>query len=179
MELLLDDTRAGSSPIPIEIDRNPIQNGDFESSSEYPAIVEAANKAVEAASRAETSANKAAEAVANIDSKLVDLENLKTQVGNDTDEPSTNGSLCSRINQLQIDVANAGKIDVVKVNGVPLEVVDKAVNITIPAALITSVSNEFTITSGRLDINKVNVNKLEQTADDILLLDSGTASNIL
>ena len=96
-----------------------------------------------------------------------------------TDEPSTDGSLCSRINQLQIDVANAGKIDVVKVNGVPLEVVDKAVNITIPAALITSVSNEFTITSGRLDINKVNVNKLEQTADDILLLDSGTASNIL
>ena len=46
LELLLDDTRAGSSPIPIEIDRNPIQNGDFESSSEYPAIVEAANKAV-------------------------------------------------------------------------------------------------------------------------------------
>ena len=104
---------------------------------------------------------------------------MKKQVGNDTDEPSTDGSLCSRIKQLQVDVANAGKIDVVKVNGVPLEVVDKAVNITIPAALITSVSNEFTITSGRLDINKVNVNKLEQTADDILLLDSGTASNIL
>lgn len=179
LELLLDDMKAGSSPIPIEIDRNPIQNGDLESSSEYPAIVEAANKAVEAASRAETSANKAAEAVANIDSKLVDLENLKKQVGNDTDEPSTDGSLCSRIKQLQVDVANAGKIDVVKVNGVPLEVVDKAVNITIPAALITSVSNEFTITSGRLDINKVNVNKLEQTAGDILLLDSGTSSNIL
>ena len=61
LELLLDDTRAGSSPIPIEIDRNPIQNEDLESSSEYPAIVEAANKAVEAASRAETSANKAVE----------------------------------------------------------------------------------------------------------------------
>lgn len=134
LELLLDDMRAGSSPIPIEIDRNPIQNEDLESSSEYPAIVEAANKAVEAASRAETSANNAAEAVANIDSKLVDLENLKKQVGNDTDEPSTDGSLCSRIKQLQVDVANAGKIDVVKVNGVPLEVVDKAVNITIPAA---------------------------------------------
>ncbi|MCI6883106.1 MAG: hypothetical protein MR841_08695 [Lactobacillus johnsonii] len=109
LELLLDDTRAGSSPIPIEIDRNPIQNGDFESSSEYPAIVEAANKAVEAASRAETSANKADEAVANIDSKLVDLENLKKQVGNDTDEPSTDGSICSRINQLQVDVAK--KVD--------------------------------------------------------------------
>ena len=110
LELLLDDMRAGSSPIPIEIDRNPIQNEDLESSSEYPAIVEAANKAVEAASRAETSANKATEAVANIDSKLVDLENLKKQVGNDTDEPSTDGSLCSRIKQLQADVANAGKI---------------------------------------------------------------------
>ena len=109
LELLLDDMRAGSSPIPIEIDRNPIQNEDLESSSEYPAIVEAANKAVEAASRAETSANKATEAVANIDSKLVDLENLKKQVGNDTDEPSTDGSLCSRINQLQADVAK--KVD--------------------------------------------------------------------
>ena len=74
LELVLDDMIAGTSPIPIEIDRNPIQNGDLESSSEYPAIVEAANKAVEAASRAETSANNATEKVATLQ-PLLDLYN--------------------------------------------------------------------------------------------------------
>lgn len=59
LELILNDTIAGSSPIPIEIDRNPIQNGDFESSSEYPAIIDAANKALESASKSEEAANKA------------------------------------------------------------------------------------------------------------------------
>ena len=114
--------------------------------------------------------------VTGLDEKLTDLANLKTQVGADTDEASVDGTIYSRIKQLQTDVANAGKIDVVKVNGTPLEVVDKAVDITIPAALITSVSEEFTVTTGKLEVKGVNVNKLEQTAGDTLILDGGTAA---
>lgn len=74
LELVLDDTIAGSSPIPIEIDRNPIQNGDLESSSEYPAIVEAANKALEASSKAEKAASEATEAITTLQ-PLLDLYN--------------------------------------------------------------------------------------------------------
>lgn len=74
LELVLDDMIAGSSPIPIEIDRNPIQNGDLESSSEYPAIVEAANKALEAASKAEKAATEAGESIETLQ-PLLDLYN--------------------------------------------------------------------------------------------------------
>ena len=74
LELVLDDMIAGTSPIPIEIDRNPIQNGDLESSSEYPAIVEAANKALEASSKAEKAASEATEAITTLQ-PLLDLYN--------------------------------------------------------------------------------------------------------
>lgn len=136
----------------------------------------AISEAKELAVDAETLPAIATSKVTGLDAKLTDLANLKTQVGADTDEASVDGTIYSRIKQLQTDVANAGKIDVVKVNGTPLEVVDKAVDITIPAALITSVGDEFTVTEGKLDVKKVNVNKLEQTDGDTLILDGGTAA---
>ena len=102
LELLLDDMRAGSSPIPIEIDRNPIQNEDLESSSEYPAIVEAANKAVEAASRAETSANKATEAVATLQ-PLLELYN--------TGDIATKTWVISKIEEYLSSISNIEIID--------------------------------------------------------------------
>lgn len=136
------------------------------------AISETKELAVDAATIPAIATSK----VTGLDTKLTDLANLKTQVGADTDEASVDGTIYSRIKQLQTDVANAGKIDVVKVNGKALEVVDKAVNIEIPAALITSVSEEFTVTAGKLEVKGVNVNKLEQTAGDTLILDGGTAA---
>ena len=136
----------------------------------------AISEAKELAVDAETLPAIATSKVTGLDAKLTDLANLKTQVGADTDEASVDGTIYSRIKQLQTDVANAGKIDVVKVNGTPLEVVDKAVDITIPAALITSVGDEFTVIEGKLDVKKVNVNKLEQTDGDTLILDGGTAA---
>ena len=102
LELLLDDMRAGSSPIPIEIDRNPIQNEDLESSSEYPAIVEAANKAVEAASRAETSANKATEAVATLQ-PLLELYN--------TGDIATKTWVISKLEEYLSSISNIEIID--------------------------------------------------------------------
>lgn len=102
LELLLDDMRAGSSPIPIEIDRNPIQNEDLESSSEYPAIVEAANKAVEAASRAETSANKASEAVATLQ-PLLELYN--------TGDIATKTWVISKLEEYLSSISNIEIID--------------------------------------------------------------------
>lgn len=40
LELLYDEKKAGSSPIPIDIEKNPVQNGDVESMAEYPYIEE-------------------------------------------------------------------------------------------------------------------------------------------
>ena len=38
--LTYEESQAGSSPIPIDIEKNPVQNGDIESMAEYPYIEE-------------------------------------------------------------------------------------------------------------------------------------------
>ena len=115
--------------------------------------------------------------VTGLDDKLTELNNLKIQVGADTDAASAEGSVFARIKQLQDDVSQAGKIDVVKVNGTALEIIDKAVNIEIPDALVKSVSAEFEVSAaGELSVKTVNVNKLEQSEGDTLILDGGTAA---
>lgn len=48
-----DDVIAGSSYIPFTIDRNPVQDDDIEANSLYPDLVEAVERAEEAADRAE------------------------------------------------------------------------------------------------------------------------------
>ena len=59
LELIIGDMVAGSSPIPIEIDRNPIQDSDLESNVDYSAITDTAIKAASSASDAAKSAEEA------------------------------------------------------------------------------------------------------------------------
>lgn len=147
-------------------------NAVIKSAGDGIAIAEDGKISVDAASIPAIATAK----VTGLDDKLTELANLKTQVGADTDEASAEGSVFSRIKQLQSDVSKAGKIDVVKVNGTALEIVDKAVNVEIPEALVKSVSEEFEVSAkGKLSVKAINVNKLEQTEGDTLILDGGTA----
>ena len=59
LELIIGDMVAGSSPIPIEIDRNPIQDSDLESNVDYSAITDTAIKGASSASDAAKSAEEA------------------------------------------------------------------------------------------------------------------------
>jgi len=59
LELIIGDMVAGSSPIPVEIDRNPIQDTDLESKVDYSAISDTALKAAASASDAAKSASEA------------------------------------------------------------------------------------------------------------------------
>lgn len=76
-------------------------------------------------------------------------------------------------------LANAGKVNSVIVGEKEILPVDKKV--TIPyasseiAGVVKPVGNEFVMASGNLSINKVNVNKLEQTPGEELILDGGNA----
>lgn len=66
LELKLGANSAGSSALNITIDRNPIQNGDIESHSDYPDLEEAVRRAEQASSDAQEAAEKAEEAAAQI-----------------------------------------------------------------------------------------------------------------
>ena len=76
-------------------------------------------------------------------------------------------------------LSNAGKVNSVIVGETEMLPVDKKV--TIPyassevAGVVKPVGNEFIMANGRLSINKINVNKLEQTAGEELILDGGNA----
>lgn len=80
--------------------------------------------------------------------------------------------------------ANANLIEVVKANGVALNIFEKAVNIPLAtseaAGLVVSSAAENKISvsaeDGTMEVNKLNVNKLVQTEGDRLILDGGNAS---
>ena len=89
-----------------------------------------------------------------------------------------------QIKQEQVDglvnaLANSGKVNSVIVGETEVLPVDKKV--TIPyassetAGVVKPVGNEFIMANGNLSINKVNVNKLEQTQGEELILDGGNA----
>ena len=76
-------------------------------------------------------------------------------------------------------LSNAGKVNSVIVGETEILPVDKKV--TIPyassevAGVVKPVGNEFIMANGNLSINKINVNKLEQTTGEELILDGGNA----
>lgn len=104
------------------------------------------------------------------------IEGLRGDVGlaDDTSEKTT---LYGKIAKLQEEIAAAGKIDTVKVNGVALPIEDKAVDITIPESLVKSVEEKELEVSeaGKLSVKAINVNKLEQDEGDTLVLNGGNA----
>ena len=78
--------------------------------------------------------------------------------------------------------ANANLIEIVKANGVALNIAEKAVDIPLAgetAGLVVSSSSENKVAvaaDGTMEVNSVNINKLVQTDGDMLILDGGTAS---
>ena len=129
IEFTYNGAVVGSSSIPFVIDRNPIQIGDVESKSDYPAIVERisateaaaadAKKAVdaEAVERTAGDAKTLSDARAYTDSSVEDLNPLKTDItslktDNQTNKTtlaglvSDNTTIKSNITTLQSDVAS-------------------------------------------------------------------------
>lgn len=78
--------------------------------------------------------------------------------------------------------ANANLIEIVKANGVALNIAEKAVNIPLAgetAGLVVSSDAENKVAvgaDGTMEVNSVNINKLVQAEGDTLILDGGTAS---
>ncbi|MBR6287809.1 MAG: BppU family phage baseplate upper protein [Acholeplasmatales bacterium] len=76
-----EDTRmAGSGYLYFEIDRNPIQNGDIESQSEYPDLVEAVRRAEAAEATAVEAAESVSASAAQIETNKEDISDLKDEV---------------------------------------------------------------------------------------------------
>ena len=86
--------------------------------------------------------------------------------------------LLSKLNAAQPNV-----LEVVKLNGVVVPVVDKAVDITIPVAgealgLVKSATEENKVSvasDGTMEVNNINVNKLVQTEGEFLILNGGSS----
>ena len=83
----------------------------------------------------------------------------------------------------KLNAAQANVLEVVKLNGVVVPVVDKAVDITIPVAgealgLVKSATEENKVSvaaDGTMEVNNINVNKLVQTEGEFLILNGGSS----
>ena len=111
------------------------------------------------------------------------LSAVEGQLGKSTDEAGKEGSVEARLKQVFIDLEAAGKIDHIAINGEDLVIDQKRVNIPVASAdklgVVKSVAadNKITIAEdGTMEVHKLNVNKLVQTGDTILILDGGNAS---
>lgn len=89
-------------------------------------------------------------------------------------ENNLTGTLLEKLNGIA-DGAQVNVIESVKVGDTVLDIVDKTVTIAIGAGL--KASDEITIAAdGALGVGAINVNKLEQTAGEVLILNGGAAS---
>lgn len=84
-----------------------------------------------------------------------------------------------------LTAALAGKIHEVKVNKVPLLASDGSVNIGLATSSAAGVvkgsdaENKVKVNvDGTMEVNSLNINKLVQSAEDVLVLDGGDASNL-
>ena len=83
-----------------------------------------------------------------------------------------------------LTTALAGKIHEVKVNEVPLLAADGSVNIGLATSSAAGVvkgseaENKVKVdVDGTMEVNSLNINKLVQSAEDVLVLDGGDVSN--
>ena len=111
------------------------------------------------------------------------LSAVEGHLGKTTDVAAKEGTVEARLKQVIADVEQAGKIDNVAINGEDLPISNKRVNIPVASAdklgVVKSAAadNKITIAEdGTMEVHKLNVNKLVQTGDTILILDGGNAS---
>lgn len=109
---------------------------------------------------------------------------LETAVGESADPASAEGSIYARIAQLKADVAVAGKVDDVKVNGVSV-VSDKVANIPLASDSAVGVVKSSTgdgavqvTTDGTMKVNTFKASALTQSAEEYytLVIDGGNAA---
>lgn len=106
-----------------------------------------------------------------------EISSLKESVGTSADEANEEGTLFARVAKIKQDLAAAGKIDTVKVNGVALEIgEDKSVDIklaTAEAAGVVKSSAEgdkiSVAADGTMSINTVSTDKLVQGTKEVVL----------
>lgn len=127
IELTYNGSVVGSSPITFIIDRNPIQIGDIESKSDYPAIVERISAAETKATNAETLAEEAKASADDARDRMIDIDKTyATKV--ELSEEKTRA--ITRENEIEQKISQTGKIDDVQVNGESV-VQDRVANINL------------------------------------------------
>lgn len=104
------------------------------------------------------------------------ITTLQTAVGTSGDEASDaeNASLFARVNKLSADIAGAGKIDKITVNGVdvPIDAETKTAAITLPTAFITALKEGETnlvVEEGKLSLAKVSTDLLENGSKELVI----------
>lgn len=109
---------------------------------------------------------------------------LETAVGEAADPASAEGSIYARIAQLKADVAVAGKVDDVKVNGVTV-VSDKVANIPLASGSVVGVVKSSTgdgavevAADGTMKVKTLKASALTQSAEEYytLVIDGGNAA---
>ena len=117
-------------------------------------------------------------AFACIGDTTVDLTNYVQK-----DDVTYTGALTDIAN-LKAVGAQANIIESIKVNGTALDITDKSVNIGIAndtvlgVVLSSTADNKIAVAAdGTMEVNKLNVNKLVQTAGEQLILNGGNAKN--
>ena len=90
--------------------------------------------------------------------------------------------LLGKLNGIESN-AQVNIIEVIKINGVALEVTDKAVDIPVATESLLGVvkssvaENKVSVTNdGTMEVNSINVNKLTQTDGDTLILNGGSSA---
>ena len=144
IELTYNGSIVGSSPITFIIDRNPIQIGDIESKSDYPAIVERISAAETKATNAKTLAEEAKASADDVRDRMIDIgKTYATKV--ELSEEKTRA--IARENEIEQKISQTGKVDDVQVNGESV-VQDRVANIDLsPYAKTSTLDNYVTLTT--------------------------------
>lgn len=121
-----------------------------------------------------------------IDGKIAadNVDGLGTWITTNRD---TLAGLLSEDNATKLEGVEAGaqvnQLESVKINGVAQSVVEKAVNIPIATGTLLGIvmasaaeNGVEVAANGKMSVHSLNVNKLVQTAGDVLILDGGNAS---
>ena len=195
IELTYNGAVVGSSSIPFVIDRNPIQIGDVESKTDYPAIVERissaeaaaadAKKAVdtEAAERAAGDAKTLSDARAYTDSSVEDLNPLKTDItslktDNQTNKTTLAGlvsdstTIKSNITTLQSDVASLKTDNTQNKTDIATKQ-DKLVS----GMNIKTINGNSILGTGDITISVEGTNYITETTDTLVLKPVNTNGN--
>ena len=89
---------------------------------------------------------------------------LQGLVGTSEDAAAADGSLFARVNKLSSDIAGAGKIDKITVNGEEVTIEDKTAKIVLPEAFISGLKegeDNLVVEEGKLSLAKVSTDLLD------------------